>query len=209
MIGIQYMTIFFGKMKKIILVSGDLIILYLSLWLTLALRYGMANFNDYWQQHFWPFTIIYLVWLIIFFIGRLYELSGAENNLTVAASLIKVFIVSAVIGVAFFYFIPIFGITPKRVLFLDIILAAILFFIWRRVYNFFVRSPILLNNLLFIGVNDQVEELAKKIMQKPQLGYRLVAVIADKKNDRLPETVEQINSDIASLNLSQLLEEKN
>ena len=64
------MTNFFGKIKKIILVLGDLIILYLSLWLTLALRYGMANFDYYWQQHFWPFTIIYLVWLIIFFIGN-------------------------------------------------------------------------------------------------------------------------------------------
>lgn len=188
---------------------GDLIVLYLSLWLTLILRYGFSDTHYYWQQHFWPFTLIYLVWLTIFFISRFYELGSAENSLTVVASLLKIFLINAVIAIAFFYFIPNIGITPKRVLFLNITLAFILFFVWRRIYNYFVRSPILLNNVLIIGLNDQVIELAKKIIKKPQLGYKLISIITDKEiTGELPPEIERISFDLAKINLSQILKER-
>lgn len=204
-------TYFFKKIKKIVLFLGDLIILYLSLWLTLVLRYSWTEAGLWWSQHFWPFTIVYLIWLVIFFINRFYELGRAENSATFAAGLLRISLINAIVAMAFFYFIPNIGIAPKRVLFLNIVLAAILFFLWRRLYNHFVRSPLLLNNLLIIGLNEQAIELIQKINKKPQLGYKLVAVINNDQNEmvqQLPIEIEKINLGLANLDLSQILRDK-
>ena len=54
-----------NNLKKIFLLGGDIFILYFSLYLALIIRY----FNEYsegvWLSHFWPFTGIFILWLII------------------------------------------------------------------------------------------------------------------------------------------------
>ncbi|MFH1461255.1 MAG: hypothetical protein ABIF84_02445 [Patescibacteria group bacterium] len=105
------------NIKRAILLLGDILILYLSLWLTLFLRYG-ANFNfNIWLQHFWPFTVIYFPWLVVFFIVGLYELSLARNNIRFYSLLLNALIINASLSITFFYFIPYFGITPKLIFF--------------------------------------------------------------------------------------------
>src|SRR3989338_8788901 len=69
------------KIKKLFLWTGDLAALYLSLLVSLFIRYG-ENFNiSKWQQHFVPFTIVYILWLIVFYVVGLYEPEKAKNNL--------------------------------------------------------------------------------------------------------------------------------
>ncbi|NCO80103.1 hypothetical protein GW884_02330, partial [Candidatus Falkowbacteria bacterium] len=70
-----------NKFKKIALLGGDIIILYLSLYLTLLIRYSSKQLATSWAIHLWPFTIIFLLWLIIFYISNLYNLNLAINNL--------------------------------------------------------------------------------------------------------------------------------
>jgi len=165
------------NIKRIILLLGDLLILYLSLWLTLFIRYG-ANFNfTRWQQHVWPFSIIYLFWLIVFFIAGLYELSLARNNIKFYSLLQKSLIINVSLAIAFFYFIPFFGITPKTNLFLNLLIFAIFFSGWRHLYNQFVKSSGLMNNVLIIGKNRESKQIEKVIRENPQFGYRIVKQI--------------------------------
>ena len=108
-----------AKIKRFFLFLGDLFILYLSLWLTIAIRYGVGMDKikgEALSQHFIPFTAIYFVWLIVFYISGLYELSLARNNLKFFTNLLRAMLINAGIAVAFFYFIPYFGITSKKVL---------------------------------------------------------------------------------------------
>ena len=94
------------KVKKFLLLLGDLIILYFSLWLTLYFRYW-PNFNpSLWQQHWLPFTFIYFIWLIIFYISGLYDLNLAKNTLKFYSILFKSLAISAGIAILFFYLIP-------------------------------------------------------------------------------------------------------
>jgi len=55
------------NIKRITLLIGDIIVLYASLWLMLFIRYGAKPDINLWQQHFQPFTIIYALWLIVFY----------------------------------------------------------------------------------------------------------------------------------------------
>ncbi len=165
------------NLKKIILLFGDILILYLSLWLTLLIRYG-ANFDfNRWQQHFWPFTIIYFFWLIIFYIAGLYELTLARNNINFYSTLLRGLMINAGLAVAFFYFIPYFGIAPKTNLFLDLAIFTLLFSGWRQVYNHLLKTSTLLNNVLIIGrdgKNKETKQINQIVKNNPQLGYRII-----------------------------------
>tara|TARA_Y100000031_G_scaffold154996_1_gene204378 strand:+ start:323 stop:1669 length:1347 start_codon:yes stop_codon:yes gene_type:complete len=163
--------------KKLLLLLGDIFILYLSLWLTLVIRYGEGFASARWQQHFWPFTIIYLVWLVVFFIAGLYELALARNNINFYSILFRGLMINISLAVAFFYFIPFFGITPKTNLFLNLAIFTILLIIWRQIYNRLIRASTLINNTLIIGKNKETKQINKIIKRNPQLGYRIVKQI--------------------------------
>lgn len=164
------------KVKKLILAGGDVFIIYFSLWLTLVLRYGGQFGRPVWEQHFWAFTLIYLIWLIIFYINDLYNLHFAANNLQFYSALLKALSIGAAAAIAFFYFIPYFGITPKTNLFLNILIIAVLFPLWRQIYNLFLKSAAFRQNILILGLTKESEELIQYLSNKPQLGYRLIAI---------------------------------
>ena len=160
------------KAKKALLFLGDLLILYLALFLMLYFSYGNSWTNS-WNQHFFPFTIVYLTWLMVFFIIGLYELNMARNNFDFFVTLGKSLLINAVLAISFFYFIPYFGITPKTNLFADLIIFALLFIVWRQVYNYCIKTAPLLNNVLILGQNQETKELINYIHSNPQLGYRI------------------------------------
>ena len=159
--------------KKIILLIGDIIILYFSLWLTLFIRYWPGL--DLWRfkQHFWPFSIIYALWLIVFYIAGLYGLNLARNNLAFYSTLFRGLAINAGLAIAFFYFIPYFGITPKTNLFFNLLIFTVLVSLWRQVYNSLLKSKALLNNLLIIGQTKETKQMLDWLKAHPQIGYRL------------------------------------
>ena len=160
--------------KKILLLLGDIIILYFSLWLTLFLRYWPDFDLIRFKQHFWPFTIIYVLWLIIFYIAGLYALNLARNNLTFYSTLLRGLSINAGLAVAFFYFIPYFGITPKTNLFLNLLIFTILVSLWRQLYNYSLKSEALLNNFIVIGQTKETQQLIELLKTHPQFGYRFI-----------------------------------
>lgn len=162
--------------KRFSLFIGDIVILYLALFLTLYFRY-LENWTTQWPEHIYPFTIIYILWLIVFYIIGLYDLNLARNNLDFFLTLTRALLINAVLAIAFFYFIPYFGITPKTILFIHLLVFALLFVAWRQVFNFFIKTPALLNSVLIIGQGKESKELTAHIKDNPQLGYRIKKII--------------------------------
>lgn len=165
------MHIFIARLKKLSLLWGDIIILYVSLWLALNIRYQFYIAPDLWKYHLISFSVIYFFWLIIFYINGLYDLKLARNDHIFYVILFRAFLMAASFAAIFFYFIPYFIITPKTNLFLDIIISSFLFLIWRHAFNHFIKTPTLLNNVLIIGKNKETEELINHLKNNPQLGY--------------------------------------
>jgi exopolysaccharide biosynthesis polyprenyl glycosylphosphotransferase len=186
------------KIKKVILLLGDLLVLYLSLWLSLYLRSGLNPEYlkpDFASQHFVPFSIIYLIWLLVFFIIGLYDLNIARNNLNFFTTLFKALLINVAIAVTFFYFIPYFGITPKTVLFLNIAVFAALFIIWRQIYNRLLVSGALLDNLMIIGETKETKDLIKYIEANPQMGFRIKRIVSPKDIELIFDMIERIVQD--------------
>ncbi|MDP3900323.1 MAG: sugar transferase [bacterium] len=197
------------KLKKYILILGDIAVLYLSLYLTLIVRYAELPTANLWQEHFWPFTVIFFVWLIIFYLNNLYDLTLAINNVKFYGLSANALFFNFLIGSAFFYLIPQIGITPKRNLFIDIIITAIIFILWRLVYNVILKTYLPKSNVAIIGLNDQVREIIKHFHNYPHLGFKIACLLYDKEvyeqglyNIKICKNVDNIKAEIKNNNIS-------
>ena len=195
---------FSTKFKKITLLCGDLFVFYFSLYLTLLIRYGEAS--RFWTKHFFPFSIIFFLWIIVFYIIDLYNLFLRAKNFHFYSLLSKAFAINLVIGIAFFYFLPNLGISPKRILFIYIIISFILIITWRKIFFHFFSSKIALNKILFIGYNKQVKELITKIVQAPQLGYSAVLINNRNIDEKIIKKIKIINY-TDNIKLSKIIKE--
>ena len=154
------------RVKKFILLLGDIVILYASLMLALVIRYGKFDSPTF-ENHFPPFTIIFFFWLIIFFIHNLYDLDIAKNNTIFYSALLRATLINAGLAIAFFYFIPqifFIGIAPKTNLFIVILVFLFLFWLWRNIFNKIAGLSLNINTAI-IGYNPQTIELAKEILE--------------------------------------------
>lgn len=174
----------FAKLKKLLLLSGDIAVLYLSLYLALLVRYRENPTGELWQMHFWPFTLIFILWIIIFYISNLYSLHTAVNNTKFFQLANKSLIISVLIALAYFYLAPGISIAPKTNLLIYVIIFYILFLFWRRFYNLTLKSYLPKKNIAFIGLSGLTKELIGEIFEKPHLGYT-ISFIVSLKNEGL------------------------
>jgi exopolysaccharide biosynthesis polyprenyl glycosylphosphotransferase len=197
------------RTKKIILLIGDLLILYASLAIALTIRYQGFDLAIL-KSHFLPFSIIYLIWLIVFYIHGLYDLDIAKNNIEFSSALIRALIINGIISIVFFYLAPNFAfgaITPKTNLFLNVLVFIVLFYGWRYLFNFLAGSLKIKINTAIIGYNPQAIELAKEIIKNPQLGYKLKLII--KNHQEIDKTeLPEIKISQGLKNLKGALEEE-
>lgn len=167
------------KIKKLILIIGDIIILYAALAGALIIRYRGFDLLTF-KRHFLPFTIIYFIWMVVFYIHNLYDMDTAKNNMGFYTTLFRALLINVAFAVIFFYFVPQFSkitISPKTNLLLTVVIFLILFWLWRNLFNRFAGSTKLNINTAIIGHNPQVLELAKEVIKNPQLGYKIALIV--------------------------------
>ena len=165
-------------MKKTFLLLGDIIFLYAALLTALFFRYSSSGW-DYWsfvKIHLLPFTIIFILWLIVFGAFELYDFRFAKNSKLFFYKLFEAMIVNVALAAIIFYLAPL-EIEPRTNLFL--IAAASVFFTagWRYLFNLFiVRAPS--SKILFFGINKDAIELADWFIKNPQLGQKPIAFMS-------------------------------
>ena len=166
-----------SQSKRAALIVGDILLLYLSLYAALAIRYGNEFTSDTWDFHLFPFTVSFAVWIAIFYIGGLYEPSAAKNNYSFYSLAIKTVLAALAATVILFYLVPSFGIAPKTNLLLMGAIFFALFLLWRHFYNIFIRSSRFSHPTIFIGSNKEMQAVIDIIASHPQLGYHSIAAI--------------------------------
>jgi len=141
-----------GKKETAVLFLGDVVILYISLWLALFVRYWALPSGEILKLHFWPFTIIIAVWILVFFISGLYEKHTLILKSRLPPTVFNAQIVNSFIAVLFFYFIPYFGITPKTNLFIYLVISFGLILLW-KIYG----DSVLINKSTFLSNNGSAD----------------------------------------------------
>ena len=192
--------------RKILLFWGDVFLLYVSLLLTVFFGFWGENIGPIFLSHLLPFSVLYLCWLLIFYIFGLYDLNLIKTKLLFYPRLLGTLAVGLALGAMFFYLIPLFGITPKSNLVLNVFIFGISVLFWRNL--FYSRfSSYFLDRVAILGISSQTKELAKEILDRPYLGYKLIALIKTGKEKSSPSSGIKI-LDIKRNLLSQIQEER-
>src|SRR5207245_1194016 len=98
-------------------------------------RYDLNEFGYELQLHAAPFTILFAVWILAFYIMNLYDERSLRNNLPFYSDLLRAGVFASTVSIAFFYLIPYFKITPRANLFLFTIVFGILETASRSLFN--------------------------------------------------------------------------
>jgi len=165
-----------GKKESAVLFLGDVILLYLSLWVALALRYWQIPTSDLWGLHFWPFTLIIGVWILVFFISGLYEKHTLILKSRLPSTVFNAQIANSFIAVLFFYFIRYFGITPKTNLFIYLIISFALVLLW-RIYGDRILHPLSKQKGIIVGTGEEMKELLEEVNNNPRYGLQFISSV--------------------------------
>jgi exopolysaccharide biosynthesis polyprenyl glycosylphosphotransferase len=172
-----------NKFRKLFLIIGDVLILYTSLYVTLLIRYGQHPTPEYWLAHFYPFTFLFVIWILIFFISELYKIDFAVSNSYFFRLALRSIIIGGIFAALFFYITPGISIAPKTNLILFIIIYCFLFFIWRSFFHWLIRTQLPGEVLALIGYNKEAEDLIGEIERKPHLGYQIAFIMNLSENE--------------------------
>lgn len=180
-----------SRREALLLFLGDIIIFALSLWFVLLLRYQGTPDQALFWVHIQPFSILFVVWVIVFFTAGLYERHTTLFRRRLPSVVFTAQAVNAVLAVMFFYFVPFFGIAPKTNLFLYLVVSFPLILAWRTI------APSLWSagkkeQAILIGSGEEMRELRDEVNGNSQYRFKFLSTIDLDKTEGL-----DFNEDIA------------
>lgn len=159
-------------MKRAILILGDIFCFYFSLFFGLFLRHFKVDFNLFYS-HLFPFSVLLFFFLLIFYIFDLYQFFPQKEFLSKA---FLPFLICFFISLFLFYFFyPIFKISPKTNLFLFFSIFISLLFFWRKIF-YFIFSKAFLKKVFFAGNNKEIQQLKFFLQENPALGFQICEI---------------------------------
>lgn len=188
--------------KKLALLLGDILLFYASLFAALLARYASIPSLKLWTPHFLPFSIIYILWIIVFYIVGLYDIE--KKIFASGSAVIKAMAAGGIIAILFFYLIPYFGIAPKTNLIIDIFIACFLIWLWRKLFFEFLIRTAKIKIFLLDGM-EEMTDFAEFINKRPHLGYETVneifnanIIVVSEQAKQKPEIIKSLYSKIRS-----------
>ena len=176
-----------SKGGSFLLLVGDIAVFTVSLWLTLTLRYFRLPTNVDFINHLTPFSLLFVVWVLVFFIAGLYDRYTLLIRSKLAQRVITAHVFNLVIASVFFYAVPYYGITPKTTLFLYLLVSTICIGFWRfMVYPSMAEQSAL--NIVALGSSKEVEILKKDLDQSHGLYFNITRIMKADDFDLRGET---------------------
>jgi exopolysaccharide biosynthesis polyprenyl glycosylphosphotransferase len=144
--------------------------------IALFIRYGDSLSWYIVSDHVLPFSVLFVLWCVVFFVYGLYEKRSVILRNSLFSTLIQSQIWNALIAVVFFYFIPFVGIAPKTNLFLHIVISSLIIFWWRSRGYYFFGSKKREEAFLIAGGSD-AEELKREVNASENYNIRFVSSV--------------------------------
>ncbi len=168
-------TIF--RPRTLVLFLGDIFFFIFALWLSLFLRTFRVPSEALLASYIPPFLFLFIVWIVVFFIAGLYESrSIIFPRRAISATLFIAQTVNVIFAALFFFLFPVFGIEPKTILFIYLIISFLSVSAWRLVL--FPRLGLQKTEAaIVIGEGKEIDELIKVLANAPLAPARVAAVI--------------------------------
>ncbi len=165
-------------LKKITLLMGDIVTLYLALVATLLIRYPAADLYAYLKDHLHPFSLIFILWIGIFFLSDLYQYRDYRSNLITFKRLAGAVFLSGISSViAFYLFGQFFELTPKINLLIFSAVFLLLDYSLRIIaIKVFTAGAV---KTLVLGDASLLNEIESYLAKNLHAGYQVVERVKD------------------------------
>jgi len=162
-----------NKKEPLLVFAGDIVIFAISLWLSVSIRNGsFSGFRDL-NDYFIPFSILFVVWALVFFIAGLYDKYTTILKDKLPGMIFWAQVVNSVIAFGFFYLMPFFGIAPKTILLIDLIISFVLIYYWRA-YSHLLFGFKHKEVALIVGRGEDMKDLEKEVNDNSRSGLSFV-----------------------------------
>jgi len=166
------------RFKQFTLLLGDLVCLYLGLYLALVLRYWNCGAPSL-DKLLAPMTGLFLLAVVVAFIVGLYDLGQARNSWSFFQKIIITAGIWVALGIIYFYLKPRNDTSPKTILALCAVCGFGLISIWRWLHNHFLSATMLTTRVAFVGLTDETAELIKILESEPERGYTVAGLVVE------------------------------
>lgn len=177
--------------RTLVLFLGDILSFGAALWISLYLRVFEAPTQAIVLAHLYPFSLLFIAWVLIFFIAGLYEnRSIILQRRALSTTLLTAQTFNLILAALFFFFVPLFGIAPKTLLVIYLVVSFLIVLGWRAFVAPRLWSPEL---AVAIGSGEEVQELARALNAAHRAPARVAAVI----DPATPELAEEFQAVLA------------
>jgi len=190
--------------ERFLLLFGDIFVFYVALWLTLTIREFSIPSSEYWMQHSVPFSLLFLVSVLVYFIAGLYDQHTSLLRSKLPYMVAYSQFATVVLAGLFFLSVPYFGITPKTILVIYLVASSILILFWRLgvVHLIGVRKK---QSSLVLGEGSEISELVRELNTNDRYGIEIKHQFAPHEVDVSESLQEQILEFITSENITTII----
>lgn len=165
-----------GKKEAIMLLFGDILIFLFSLWLTLVIRFFELPSAGLWNEHIYPFSILFIAWIAIFVIVGLYRNQTTMIKRKLPVTIMRAQVTNMLLAATFFFLIPYFEIAPKTNLFIYLVVSSVLIVVWRL-----LLSPLLSIRKkrigILVGSGGEILELEEEVNSNPRYNLQIIKTL--------------------------------
>jgi exopolysaccharide biosynthesis polyprenyl glycosylphosphotransferase len=167
-----------SKKEPVLLLIGDLAILFVALWLGLLVRYaGEIPANASYAIHLKAFVYVFIISIISFYVAGLYDRKATLLRSKISYMLFNAQIANAAVAMALFYFIPFFTITPKVNLFIYLGLSFGLLLFWRLQIAPQLAGVRNVERGLILGSGNEIKALQDELNRDSLYNLKIVGII--------------------------------
>lgn len=206
--------IYGGTRAPALLFFGDIAVFALSLWITLLLRTGALPTMQLLGDHVGPFSILFMVWVLVFYMSGLYGKGTILLKSHLPQALLRTQVANIVLAALFFFLVPGVGIAPKTNLAIYLVVSLLLIFLWRLA----VYPRISVNGnrtrAVLIANGPDAEHLMREMNGNARYPLEFIdvrtpedflALSDDERRTLIPHEVDAIVADIAACSAHGLL----
>lgn len=187
-----------GRRAFLLLFAGDLVAFGVSLYLTLWLRYGVMPDAAILAPYVVPFSFLFVLWTLVFYSAGLYSKRLTLFPSRLPDALFRTQIANILFAALFFFLIPTFGIAPKTILALYLIVSLALISIWRLVVYPRASMRHSREQAILLAQGPEADELFAEVNGNPRYGIEFCSRTLDNAQAAIL-VVDKASADAASL----------
>ncbi|MBU1755042.1 sugar transferase [Patescibacteria group bacterium] len=157
-----------GRPAVALLFLGDIAVFAAALWLTLLVRYAQIPTETVLIEHIRPFTVLFILWTLIFYMSGLYGKRMILSQGSLSDALLKTQSFNIVLAALFFFLVPGISIAPKTNLIIYLVISMVLIFIWRLFVYPQITIPRNRARAILLATGDEAVELMEHVNANPR-----------------------------------------